>query len=149
MDIYIEPFTTGDEVKLFKLLSNAALPTKDITTEKFHHFLVARDSGKRIIGTIGYECRKPYGLLRSLVIHPSYQGSGVGKQLVRSIESLTKQKGINTLYLLTTTATAFFLNLNYKIMSRDFVPAAILETEEFNSICPSSAICMYKTIEDI
>ena len=99
-----------------------------------------------MIGAIGVEAHGDVGLLRSLVVHPSHRGQGIGKRLTDELESFAKRKGIKTLYLLTTTAGDFFANLGYRVIQRARVPALIAETEEFKTICPVSAVCLFKNL---
>jgi len=137
----------GDENEIVKLLSQAKLPAQDLTPEKLKHFFVAKAKDGSVIGTIGVELYEDVGLLRSLVVHPSYQGKGLGKRLTREVESFAQQKSNKTLFLLTTTATDFFPKLGYQVIQRDRVPMAIAKTEEFKNICPVSAVCFFKNLD--
>jgi len=146
-DIKIKGFTQGDENEIVKLLSHAKLPAQDLTLEKLKHFLVAKAKNGSVMGTIGVELHQDVGLLRSLVVHPSYRGKGLGKRLTREVESIAQQKSIKTLFLLTTTATEFFPKLGYQVIQRNRAPASIAKTEEFKNICPVSAVCLLKNLE--
>lgn len=145
-DIQIERFTQGDKKEIIKLLSQAKLPVQDLTHEKLEHFLVAKAKDGSVMGTIGVEVHQDVGLLRSLVVHPSCRGKGLGMRLTREVESLAHQKGIKTLFLLTTTAAEFFPKLGYQVIQRDRAPLSIAKTEEFKNICPVSAICFFKNL---
>ena len=96
----IDAFTSDDEKEVVRLLSQAGLPTEDLAIDKLHHFLVAKGEDGSVVGAIGVEPYLEVGLLRSLVVHPSYRRKGLGKQLTDALESLARQKGIKTLYLL-------------------------------------------------
>ncbi len=146
-DIRIERFSQGDEEDLMELLSQAELPTQDLTLEKLKHFLFAKGMEGSVIGAIGVELYQDVGLLRSLVVHPSYRGKGLGKRLTREAESFAQQKSIKTLFLLTTTAAEFFPKLGYQVIQRDRAPLSIAKTEEFKNICPVSAVCLFKNLE--
>ena len=146
-DIKIKGFVQGDEKEIVKLLSQAKLPAQDLTLEKLKHFLVAKGKEGSVIGAIGVELYQDVGLLRSLVVHPSYRGKGLGKRLTREVESFAQQKSIKTLFLLTTTATEFFPKLGYQVIQRDRAPASIAKTSEFKNICPVSAVCLFKNLE--
>ncbi len=148
-DIQIEKFTQGDREEIIKLLSQAKLPVQDLTHEKLEHFLVAKARDGSVMGTIGIELYEDVGLLRSLVVYPSYQGRGLGMRLTREVESLAQQKGIKTLFLLTTTAAEFFPKLGYQVIQRDLAPLAIAKTEEFKNICPVSAVCLFKNFDPV
>jgi len=129
------------------LLSRAILPVQDLTLEKLEHFLVAKTRDGSVIGTIGVELYQDVGLLRSLVVHPSYQGKGLGKRLTREVELFAQQKSVKTLLLLTTTAAEFFPKLGYQVIQRDRAPMSIAKTEEFKNICPVSAVCFFKSLD--
>ncbi len=146
MNINIKPFVIDDEKEVLKLLSEAELPTEDLTAEKLQAFLVARRQDDTVIGAVGIEVCQDVGLLRSLVVHPHHRKDGLGKLLTNELESFAQEKGLKALYLLTTTAADFFLGLEYQVTLRDTVPKAIADTEEFKGICPSSSVCLYKEI---
>ena len=145
-DIKIKSFPKEAGKEISKLLSQAGLPTEDLTRNKLDGFLVARQEEGLLIGAIGVEAYGDVGLLRSLVVHPSHRGKGIGGRLTHELESFAKRKGIKTLYLLTTTAADFFTHLGYGVIPRARVPASIAETEEFKNICPVSAVCLFKTL---
>jgi len=92
------------------------------------------------------EIRESNGLLRSLAVAERHREIGLGASLTTEIETYACACGIETLYLLTTTAETFFLNQGFHVIDRIDVPASIRTTEEFKSICPSIAICMMKRI---
>ena len=91
-DIKIERVVQGDEKEIVKLLSQAKLPAQDLTLEKLEHFLVAKAKDGSVIGAVGVELYQDVGLLRSLVVHPAYQGKGLGKWLTREVESLLSRR---------------------------------------------------------
>ena len=146
MNVKIASFTEKNKKEVLRLLSEAELITEDLTMEKLKDFLVAQRQDDIVIGVIGIEVKQDVGLLRSLVVHPHHRKCGLGKLLVNELESFAKEKGVNALYLLTTTAADFFLKLGYHVTLRESVPKNIADTEEFKSICPSSSVCLYKEL---
>ena len=126
------------------LLQRAGLPTADINDRITFYVLT---DGEKVMGSIGLEDDGQSGLLRSLSVEPEKRGNGYGNLLVDFLEDRANAKGIETLYLLTTTATAFFLQKNYVVISRSETPAFIQQTTEFNSTCPASAIIMKKNFK--
>jgi len=145
-NIKIERFAQSDEKEIVKLLSQAKLPAQDLTLEKLKHFLVAKAKDGSVMGTIGVEFYQDVGLLRSLVVHPSYRGKGLGRRLTCEVESFAQQRSVKTLFLLTTTAAEFFPKLGYQVIQRDRAPASIAKTEEFKTLCPVSAVCLFKNL---
>lgn len=136
----------ADESALKQLLETAELPNEDLTEDHLEHFFVIRNEDN-VLGCVGLEIYKDTGLLRSLAVSKESRGQGLGKKLVRQIESYAREQGIKTLYLLTTTAEEYFGKHGYVVLSREEVPSPIQESEEFATLCPASAIVMRKSID--
>lgn len=137
--------STQDLPAVLALLEEAGLPTQDITSEHLGDFLVAA-GGQSILGTIGLERYGENALLRSLVVRQESRFTGLGKQLVDSIEEHAQRTGVRTLYLLTTTAADFFARRGYEVIERSAAPSALQKTAEFSSLCPSQATCMRRDL---
>ncbi len=146
IDIEIGTCTKTDEQEIIELLRDAGLLTADLTPEKLRNFLVARIENRDIIGTAGCEAFEGYGLLRSLAVRPDYRGSGIGRILMAEMEDYARKSGIKTLYLLTTTVPGYFTKLGFQVTQRSAAPGCIAATDEFSSLCPVSAVCMYKQL---
>jgi amino-acid N-acetyltransferase len=128
-----------------RLLTAARLPTEDLTDGHLEHFFHAADVS-RPLGVVGVELFGELGLLRSLVVRDESRASGVGSALVKRVEDYARSRGVRDLYLLTTTAQAFFAARGYRVAPRDQVPEAIKSTREFAAICPASAVLMTKQL---
>jgi N-acetylglutamate synthase-like GNAT family acetyltransferase len=103
-------------------------------------FLVAQREGS-VVGAVACEpAGKGFGLLRSLVVAPDWQGRGLGERLVADIEAVARHQGICTLYVLTETAEGFFHSLGYVATDRNKAPAEI-------RLCPASAACLRKDLD--
>jgi amino-acid N-acetyltransferase len=142
-NLTIKLATNQELEKALALLENNQLPTSDIA-ENVELYTVYNN--ENLIGTIGLEVFNTEGLLRSVSLDSTVQYKGFGTQILAIFEAKIKEKGIQNLYLLTTTAQGFFQKNNYQTISRDEVSDAIKETAEFKSVCPSSAIVMKKVI---
>lgn len=145
-NVLIEHFVERDESAVRQLLSDAELPVEDLSLGKLKHFLVARTNEGAVVGVIGLEPFQEVGLLRSLVVHPSRRGSGLGRELTRHLQVYAGKMGIKILYLLTVTAAGFFPKLSYQVVQRAEVPEVIAATKEFRDICPVSALCFSKVL---
>jgi len=141
----ILPAAPGDTPAIKTLLRSSHLHCEDLTQEHLHDFLVARDA-EEIIGVVGLEAYEENGLLRSLAVKTSHRGHGMGRELVRHLEHHAGNRGVDRLYLLTTTADHFFAHLGYIRIDRETVPPPIQQTTEFTDICPSDAVCMTKAL---
>jgi amino-acid N-acetyltransferase len=105
--------------------------------------LVARASGK-LMGCAAVERHAAHGLLRSVAVASDWQGRGVGRALVSESLGLAESAGVTSLYLLTTTAPAFFERFGFARCARTEAPAAIASSWEFQAGCPASATFMHR-----
>ena len=135
----------GDAPTIAALLRDADLPHEDFA-DHLANFLVARCGGE-VVGAVGFERHGRAALLRSLVVAPAHRGAGLGGELVDRLAAEARRREVKQFYLLTTTAEAFFARRGFQKIARQAVPAAIASTKEFNSLCPSSAICMVRAVE--
>lgn len=126
------------------LLEANDLPAADVRSAP-GHFYVAYDGDERVGGG-GVEPYGTDGLLRSVVVEESARGNGIGTALCRALEAEARDEGIETLYLLTTTAADFFAALGYAAVDRADAPEAIRETTQFADLCPAAATCMEKSL---
>jgi len=129
-----------------KLLEASELPFSDIDEQTLKNFLLAITDNGELAGVVGLEKYRRDGLLRSLAVQSQTRNSGLGKELVRRAEINARESGIDSLYLLTTTAAEFFKQLNYLPADRNKVPLNIAQTSEFSRLCPDSAICLRKSL---
>lgn len=127
------------------LLEAAGLPSSDLTETRLEHFLYcgSRDAPS---GLVGLELYQRDALLRSLAVAPLAQHAGLGSALVQHAEHYASERGVRSLYLLTTTARGFFEKQGYRVISREDCPAAIRTTSEFATICPASSTVMRKIL---
>ena len=125
---------------IVSLLSQYKLPIEDINLEK-QRFLGLIENNKLV--TIGaLELYEPSAILRSLAVSHHKQNSGLGRKMVIELISLARSMNIQSLYLLTETATSYFERLGFGISDRSKVPKPVLQSEEFSHLCPDSAVCM-------
>ncbi len=132
------------------LLAAAGLPTAGLEQAVL---LVARDEPAAfaagspagegpVVGAIGLEPYGRAGVLRSLVVAPEQRGRGVGAALVARLLELADARGVEELWLLTTTAAAFFARFGFVPAQRDAAPPGVRDSVEFREICPASAACL-------
>lgn len=126
-----------------QLLSACELPTADVSLSKTLLFYGCHSEGK-LAAVVGLEVHGPVALLRSLAVAPSHRNQGLGKLLVTFAEAQAASLGVESLYLLTTTAKAFFSKLGYSPASREDAPLSIKATMQFSSLCPASSAFMRK-----
>lgn len=143
MNIAIKPVPQCEQ--LVQLLAACGLPVSDIGSSGSLQLFGAY-SGAELIGTVGLEVYAPVALLRSLAVMPERRHSGLGKALIDFAERQAAAQGIDTLYLLTTTATPFFSRLGYAPAAREEAPATIRATVQFSGLCPASSAFMFKPL---
>jgi amino-acid N-acetyltransferase len=119
------------------LLSDAKLPLAGVATH-VSDFLIAEDGGPPI-GCVGLERYGAAGLLRSLVVHATSRGAGVGESLTLACIEAARASGICRLVLLTETADRYFPRFGFQAITRDALPEALHESEELRGACPASA----------
>jgi amino-acid N-acetyltransferase len=127
------------------LLAGNGLPASDLADLPASDCLVATLEG-RVAGAVGLQIFGPHALLRSLVVADDQRGHGLGGALVDRVESLARERGVERLFLLTTTAEAFFARRGYSNADRRSAPEAIRDTQEFSSLCPASSAFMHKDL---
>jgi N-acetylglutamate synthase-like GNAT family acetyltransferase len=66
--------------------------------------------------------------------------------ILSELECSARAAHITQLILLTETAGEFFARQGYRVIERSSAPEEIQESEEFRSLCPSSATCMAKSL---
>ncbi|UPV73083.1 arsenic resistance N-acetyltransferase ArsN2 [Halorussus limi] len=134
----------ADADRVEALLKANGLPHSDVRLESGRFFVASADAA--VVGIGGVETYGSNGLLRSVVVPESKRGRGYGTSLCDALEDRAQANGVETLYLLTTTAAAFFRRRGYEEVERERVPASIRQTTEFADLCPSSATCMRKEL---
>jgi protein-tyrosine-phosphatase/N-acetylglutamate synthase-like GNAT family acetyltransferase len=138
--------TAADGSDVRKLLDASGLPTADVTAALLSNFLVQHDRAD-LVAVGGLEFGANSALIRSVAVAPSKRGGGLGRQMVQALETLVRGRGCHQLYLLTTSAEAYFAKLGYERVPRESAPAGIRATQEFSSLCPTSSSLMVKTMD--
>jgi len=135
----------GDLPDVLNLLGRARLPSEGVA-EALPHFVIAENEGQ-LIGVAGLEVYGESALLRSVAVEESWRGSGVGQTLIERALSVTRERGIKDVFLLTTTAEHYFPRFGFACVSRDSVSQAVQGSAEFRGACPASAVVMRKKLD--
>ena len=142
-DASLRPATPDDLRDVERLLVASSLPTAGVA-DALPAFTVAV-SGDEIVGVAGLEVCCDNALLRSVAVAESWRSRGLGRALVSRVIADAEARGLNALYLLTTTAEHYFPTFGFERVTRDDVPAEIRETAEFQGACPASAVVMCRS----
>lgn len=137
--------TPRDRNVALTLIREANLPLEGVE-DSFPAGYIVGETGERVIAVAGMEKYGSFGLLRSLAVSPDWRRLGIGKALTDRLLALAWTMNLEAVYLLTTTAQAYFAGKGFQRVDREDVPAEIQASVEFAGACPTSAICMYKGI---
>ena len=140
----IDAATRSDLPQVHALLQRVHLPL-DGVDDHVETMLVARQDG-HVVGTAALEIYEDGALLRSVAVDPQHQGTRVGHELTHAALQLAASRGIQSVFLLTTTAEGFFPRFGFEHVGREIVPPSIMQSVEFQSACPQSAIVMRKSL---
>ena len=144
MNIAIESAHAEDLPAILQLVSAQKLPI-DGLADHLDTTLVARTDGE-VVGSVAVEIYPDGGLLRSVAVAEHLQGQGLGRALTEAAFEVARERGLSSLYLLTTTAETYFPRFGFERIQRADVPASVQTSVEFTSACPSSAIVMRKRV---
>jgi len=136
----LRPARADDLTAVEALLTASQLPL-DAVREALPTFIVA-ESGTDIVGVAGLEICCDNALLRSVAVDDAWRSQGLGRPLVARTIAEAEARGVNALYLLTTSADRYFPTFGFHTVARDAVPEDIRATAEFREACPASATVM-------
>jgi len=126
------------------LLAANGLPAGDVRDHP-EAFVVATLDGA-CVAAGGLEVHGARGLLRSVVVGAPHRGRGCGTAVCDALADRARAADVETLYLLTTTAGAFFRARGYERVDRAAVPEEIRATAQFAELCPDSATVMRRPV---
>jgi N-acetylglutamate synthase-like GNAT family acetyltransferase len=142
----VEAASSADLGSIRTLLEGSGMPTSDLAAAS-PEFFVVRDAG-RVVAAGALERFGSAALLRSVVVAADRRSRGLGQLVTRELERAAARAGIIELILLTETAAGFFERQGYRVIERSAAPAAVQQSAEFRSLCPSSATCMSKNLSE-
>lgn len=142
--ITIEKARKEHTIAIKQLLRESHLPTEDLTDE-LPHFLIATLDG-RLVGCVGLEITSNQALLRSFAVEERFRNQQTGQKLYEAVIQLAEELSVASIYLITTTAEKYFEKQGFYKISRQQVPDAIRQTQQFSMICASTGIMMQKEL---
>ncbi len=143
MIVNIEPILEFKEI--VPLLTECGLSVADISSSQPLHFF-GMYSESSLVAVVGLELFGTVALLRSLAVSPAYRGQKLARELVTYAESFAASRGVDSLFLLTTTASTFFGKLGFVPALRSAAPPEIQTTAQFSILCPASSAFLCKTV---
>jgi amino-acid N-acetyltransferase len=136
--------TPADLPAVEALLTASKLPL-DGVAPAIGDFVVAEHGGT-LVGVAGLEVCCDNALLRSVAVSTDWRARGLGRALVTRVISDAEVRGLQALYLLTTTAEHYFPSFGFRVIARSEVPADIAATQEFQGACPATATVMHRPV---
>jgi amino-acid N-acetyltransferase len=133
-----------DNPALRAFLADAGLPSDDVSSSR--QSVIVAVEGDALQGSVGLEVFDSAALLRSLAVRTGRRRAGLGGRLFELALDLAKEKRIEKLFLLTTSAVAFFARRGFETIDRDVAPEAVRQSRQFADLCPSSAVCMVRRV---
>jgi amino-acid N-acetyltransferase len=124
------------------LLRSLELPEQDLSALHMHGFWRVVGPNGGLLGCIGLERFGLAGLVRSMAVVPEVRRAGIASAMLASLKAHASAHGVVQLFLLTTTAQAFFEHRGFTPCERNAAPTAMRDSPEFASLCPASAVCM-------
>ena len=140
----ITPAAPTDLPAILELLAASKLPRAGIEAHVASALVARDDSG--IVGSAALELYGGAALLRSVAVATERRGQGLGAALTVAALDLARRRGVRTVYLLTETAGQFFPKFGFIAITRAQVEPAVLESPEFTTACPKSAMVMVKQL---
>jgi amino-acid N-acetyltransferase len=139
-DVTLRPAEPPDRAYMELRLDESGLPVEDLDAAL--DSLYVCEVGDERIGFGGLEQYDDVALLRSVVVDETVRGEGYGTAITTGLLDRARDDGIEEVYLLTTTAAAFFADLGFERTDREAAPEPIRETTQFSDLCPDSAVCL-------
>lgn len=143
-DFSIGPVTLEETDAVKALLVECGLPTRDLSNPLENFLVLRRDNV--VIGCVGLEIYGDACILRSLAVAPTERKRNFGVELVKRALAAAESAGAPDVWLLTQTAEGFFESQRFRPTDRSLAPPRILASSQFHGVCPSTAVCMRRTL---
>jgi N-acetylglutamate synthase-like GNAT family acetyltransferase len=139
------PATPADLDDVVQFLAAAGLPPDELEKQFGPAYVLAFRDG-RLEGVAGLEVYGRHGFLRSVAVTANARGSGLGRSLVNDRLHRARRLGLESVHLLTMSASRWFERLGFEVIDRSAAPFPILDSSQFTTSCPSSAVLMKCTV---
>ena len=139
------PAAHADLEEVVRFLAASGLPPDQLEKQFGPAYVLAFRDG-RLEGIAGLEVYGRHGFLRSVAVTTNARGSGLGQALVNDRILRARRLGLESVHLLTMHAAPWFERLGFEAIDRSAAPSPILESSQFTTSCPSSAVLMKCTV---
>lgn len=148
--VRLRPVAAADLDTVTQLLQQCELPVDGVADQFEDGWIVAEEDGGNggsIVAVAGVEVYGAHGLLRSVAVAPHVRGRGIAQSLVDDRVEWARARGLRGIWLLTTSAEAWFAARSFEPVARDVVPSSIRRSAEFADVCPDTAVAMTLALE--
>jgi tRNA (guanine37-N1)-methyltransferase len=142
---FIRPASVVDLPAVRALLERTGLPSEGLEDQFPGAYVVAIDPAGTLTGVAAIERYGSSGLLRSVAVDESVRGRGIAERLLASALQAAERNGVQTTYLLTETAAAYFERHGFRKIERGELPEAIQRSPEGAFACGATAIAMLRS----
>ena len=125
------------------VLAAEHLPVDDLAGPGCTFFAFSTLDGETV-GYGGFELCGSAALVRSVVTLPPHRGTGIGRNIALILMRRAFDAGASDLYILTTTAQAFFGKLGFAAAERDIATPTAHATRQFANFSPRSASLLHR-----
>lgn len=143
--ITIQPASDADKPELATLL-----PARELESVTGLHrpprFLVAKGP-EGVVGAVAMEIFGGDGYLRSLCVHPRFEGHALGRALVERSLTDAALEALDAVYLTTGNATHLFAEFGFVPIDRTDLPSAVRRAIELSGM-PPAVTCMKLALAD-
>lgn len=144
MELIVQPAGAEHFPEVSALLASQQLPISDFDPSLDGFWLACY--GNTLAATAALEVYESFGLLRSVATAPEFRNRGVAATLTQQLLEEARRKGLQAVYLVTTTAKDYFAGKGFEEAERSSLPEPILRSGQLQSVCPSSATVMVKKL---
>ncbi|MBD1372117.1 hypothetical protein IC620_07050 [Hazenella sp. IB182357] len=135
-----------------RMLKEANINDMGIDQHIQHFFVVevhaeevdGEDVKAQMVGAVGMEVYKPYGLLRSFVLDRASWKSEIGLKMVEILLMYAEDKDLEQVYLFAGASSAFFEQIGFAKTTVSELPAEILESDHLKRTIHNGIPMMYK-----
>jgi N-acetylglutamate synthase-like GNAT family acetyltransferase len=130
-----------DIPEIEKLLTAEWLPPFQIA--EFLETFWVLDGDGRVLGGAGLEVYGPAGVIRSVVVHPSVWGQGLGDLLSRAAVAEASKRGVERLYLFTGDKAPFWQRFGFEQCALEDWEPAVRESWQWQAINQNEQIASF------
>lgn len=124
--------TEKDLPEIEALLRACALSIEGVRAH-IEQYIVVRDNAG-LLGCVGIEQSGTVGLLLGLAVAQRARSAGLGELLISAIVADARQRGVESIFVQTTSASAYFARFGFApIGTSQEVPRALLPSQEFST----------------